>query len=202
MNYMVLIRLGADLINNYYEVKIPLKMTPWFTSDAQAIWPLQNELDLALDRLIKLKVSRNNNGQVAAYFKETDADGKEYAILGNPNLGEVRIFFLGVENRNRDEACTEVWFNELRLSDLDEKGGWAALGRVDIQLADLGTLYIAGAAHTAGFGTLEQRINERSRDNFTQFDIATNLELGKLIPQKAGMSIPFYASYLQSGVHA
>ncbi|RZS68914.1 cell surface protein SprA [Pseudobacter ginsenosidimutans] len=189
------VRLGADLINNYYEIKIPLKMTPWFTSDAQLIWPLQNELDLALDRLIQLKVSRNNNGQVSNYYKQTDADGKEYAILGNPNLGEVRIFFLGVENRNREEACTEIWFNELRLSDLDEKGGWAALGRVDIQLADLGTLYIAGAAHTAGFGTLEQRINERSRDNFSQFDIATNLELGKLIPQKAGMSIPFYASY-------
>ncbi len=40
---------------------------------------------------------------------------KEYSILGNPNLGEVRVFFLGVENRVRDNACFEVWFNELRL---------------------------------------------------------------------------------------
>lgn len=192
------IRLGADLINNYYEIKMPLKVTPWYTSDAGLIWPAQNELDLVLNRLINLKLARNNGGQVSTYFKQTDADGKEYSILGNPNLGEVRVFFLGVENRNREEACTEVWFNELRLSDLDEKGGWAALGRVDIQLADLGTLYIAGAAHTRGFGTIEQRINERSREDFRQFDVATNLELGKLVPQSAGMSIPFYASYSQA----
>ena len=37
-------------------------------------------------------------------------------------------------------------------------------------------------------------MNERSREDFTQFDVATNLELGKLLPQKAGISIPVYAS--------
>ncbi len=83
-----------------------------------------------------------------------DADGKEYAILGNPNLGEVRIFFLGVENRTRDNACTEVWFNELRLGDLNENGGWAALGRVDFKLADLGTLYVSGKCQ-------ERRVSEQ-----------------------------------------
>lgn len=190
-----ILRLGNDLINNFYEIKFPLKITPWYTNDASTIWPAANELDLALDRLIKLKVSRNNNGNNATYFKETDADGKEYAIMGNPNLGEVRIIFMGVENKLREEACAEVWFNELRLAELDEKGGWAALGRVDFKLSDLGTLYVAGNIRTTGFGTLEQRVNERSREDFTQLDVAANLELGKLLPQKAGMSIPFYASY-------
>ena len=47
--------------------------------------------------------------------------------MGNPNLGEVRGILLGVENTNAEVACGEVWFNELRLSSLDEKGGWAAL---------------------------------------------------------------------------
>ncbi len=58
----------------------------------------------------------------------------------------------------------------------------------------MGTFYISGAARSTGFGTLEQRINERSREDYTQLDIATSLELGKLLPQKAGVSIPFYAS--------
>ncbi len=114
--------------------------------------------------------------------------------MGNPNLGEIRVMFIGVENRHRPEACAEIWFNELRLSGLDEKGGYAALGRVDFKLADLGTLYISGSVKSQGFGTIEQRVNERSREDFTQFDIATNLELGKLLPQKAGLSIPFYGS--------
>jgi cell surface protein SprA len=187
------IRLGADLINNYYEIKIPLKITPWGVSDDNAIWPAQNELSLAIERLTKLKVERNNAGSVGSFYRQTDSDGKEYGILGNPNLGEIRIFFLGVENRRVADACTEIWFNELRLSELDEKGGWAALGRVDFKLADLGTVYVSGSTRSVGFGTLEQRVNERSRENFNQFDVATNLELGKLLPAKAGMSIPVYA---------
>ena len=189
------IRLGNDMLFNFYEIKIPLAMTPWGigVSD-EAIWPLQNELNIALERLTQLKIQRNGSALPAQYFKQVDGDGKEYAILGNPNLGEVRVFFIGVENRTRPEACAEIWFNELRLNGLDEKGGYAAIGRVDFKLADLGTLYISGSVKSAGFGTIEQRVNERSREDFTQFDIATTLELGKLLPQKAGVSIPFYGS--------
>lgn len=191
------IRLGNDLINNFYEIKIPLKVTAWGSLDAALIWPQANELDLDLSFLTDLKLERNNNGNVNTYYKRVLADGKEYAILGNPNLGEVRAFFIGVENKRPQVACAEVWFNELRLSELNEKGGWAALGRVDFKLADLGTLYVAGSARSSGFGTLEQRVNERSRENVRQFDAAANLELGKLLPTEAGMSIPVYASISQ-----
>lgn len=192
--YAVL-RLGNDLASNYYEIRIPLKITRWAGATAETIWPMANDLDLALDQLTALKVRRNNTGSSTRYFRQLLPDGKELAILGNPNLGEVRSFFLGVENRNKPSACTEVWFNELRLGELNEKGAWAATGRVDVKLADLGTLYVSAAAHSTGWGTLEQRVNERAKDNLTQLDMATSLELGKLLPAKAGMSIPVYASY-------
>jgi cell surface protein SprA len=157
-----------------------------------------NELDITLKELTDLKVSRNGSSSShIQYFKKTDAKGKELAILGDPNLGEIRVMYLGVENRLREVACTEVWVNELRLGGIDENSGWAALGRVDMKLADLGTLYVSGSAHSTGFGSLEQRVSQRSRDNFTQFDVATNLELGKLLPQNAGLSIPVYASLQQ-----
>ena len=52
--------------------------------------------------------------------------------------------------------------------------------------------------HTKGYGTLEQRATERYLDDFIQYDIATNLELGKLLPKNIGLSVPFYASYTQS----
>lgn len=189
------IRFGNDLINNFYEIRIPLKKTSWTGSHTESeIWPEANDLELDLQRLIDLKMQRNNGTPVSQYYKVIGADGKEFGILGNPNLGEIRIFFLGIENRSRPVACAEVWFNELRLGHMNEKGGWAALGRVDFKLADLGTLYISGGARSQGFGTIEQRINERSREDYTQFDVATNLELGKLLPAKAGVSIPFYGS--------
>ncbi len=193
-----IVRMGNDLGNNYYEVRIPLRKTPWGASGDADIWPESNDLTLDLKQLVKLKVARNNAVPTSQYFKQTTADGKEYAILGNPNLGEVRIFFLGIENRNNQNACAEVWFNELRLAEINEDGGYAALGRVDIKLADLGTVYFSGSVRSTGFGGIEQRVNERAREDLSQFDIAANLELGKLLPEKAGLSIPFYASVSQT----
>jgi cell surface protein SprA len=195
------IRIGNDFVGNYYEIRIPLKVTlPGTYSDAnpEVVWPLENDLDLALQRLIDLKIRRNNAGQPNLYFKETDDDGKSYAIFGNPNLGEVRGMFLGLVNNTTGAVCTEAWFNELRLASINEHGGWAATGRVDIKMADLGTVSFSGSNRSIGFGNLEQRVNERSRENFSQFDAATNLELGKLLPAKAGVSIPVYAGFSQT----
>jgi cell surface protein SprA len=191
------IRLGNDMVGNYYEVRIPLKKTNWNTKRDTIIWPTANEMNLSIQRLVALKLNRDKNGRPSVYYSETDADNRSYALLGNPNLGEVRSFFMGVKNIRSETVCTEVWFNELRLGDLDEKSGYAALGRVDIKLADLGTLTLSGSFRGIGFGGLDQRVNERQRENVTQLDAATTLELGKFFPQRTGISIPTYASYSQ-----
>jgi len=80
------------------------------------------------------------------------------------------------------------------LSDIDEHGAYAALGRVDLTLADLGKISVSANTYTQGFGTIEQRINERSTDNLMQFDAAASLDVGKLAPKAAKLSIPVYAS--------
>ncbi|MFN8290082.1 MAG: cell surface protein SprA [Chitinophagaceae bacterium] len=187
------IRIGNDFSGNYYEVKIPLHITAFGETDSAKIWPAENSLDFELDRLIKLKVDRNKSGTPSQYFKETDPDGRTYAIVGNPNLGEVRGILMGVENLKLENLCTEVWFNELRLSELDEHGGWAANARVDLRLADLGTITLSTTARTNGFGTLEQRVNERSREDVYTVDLSGTIEAGKLLPKKLGMQIPVYA---------
>ncbi|HEX6334996.1 MAG TPA: cell surface protein SprA, partial [Flavisolibacter sp.] len=189
-----IVRIGNDFVSNYYEIKIPLRITPWYTSDSLKIWPYENNLDFDLDILTQLKTRRNKTGvPPAQYYSELQQDGKKYAIIGNPNLGEVRGMFLGVENTKSETVRTEIWFNELRLSRLNEQGGWAALGRVDLRLADLGNLSISGSYRSIGFGTLEQKINERSRENFAQFDVSTSLDLGRLLPKEASIQIPVYA---------
>lgn len=192
------VRFGTDFINNYYEVKMPLNVTRWGTLQTDSIWPAVNQLDIDLDELVRFKLRRA--GSVLQRYTETKMGGISWTVMGNPNLGEVRGFLVGVENPKNDNnasVCTEVWINELRLSGLDEKGGFAATGRMDINLADLGTVSVSAGTRTAGFGTIEQRVNERSREYFSQVDIATSLQLGKLLPKNLGLDIPFYASYSQ-----
>jgi cell surface protein SprA len=203
-----IVRIGTDFVSNYYEVKIPLRITkrgaasinPETDQYNDTLWNPFNSLELDLLAMTQLKEERNRVGSLGAIYRKPQGNGQTYSIIGNPNLGEVRGILLGVENTNATtaDACADVWFNELRLSALDEKGGFAALGRMDLTLADLGTLSVSANMHTAGFGTLEQRVNERYRDNFTQFDVSANLELGKLLPKKLGVSIPVFASYSQT----
>lgn len=196
MSYVV--RLGSDFVSNYYEIRVPIHITQWGATTADAIWPALNNLDLSLGRLIQLKVDRNNKGSPGVYYKETDTTGRSYAILGNPNLGAIQAFFLGVQNVQRTSVCTEVWFNELRLTDISEKGGWAAVGKVDMQLADLGTLTIAGSNKSVGWGTIDQSTNQRSLEDDREVDIATNIDAGKLLPKKAAISVPVYAGLTQT----
>ncbi|MFC0771837.1 T9SS outer membrane translocon Sov/SprA [Terrimonas alba] len=189
-----IVRIGNDFQGNYYEVRIPLKKTAWGETDSLRIWPEQNNLDFDLQELSRLKSRRNQQGAPpSVHYSEVLADGRTYAVIGNPNLGEVKGMMLAVENTNLPTACAEVWFNELRFSNLDEKGGWAALGRVDLKLADLGSLTLAGTARSRGFGTLEQRVNQRSREDLYTFDLSANIDAGKLLPKQLGIQIPVYA---------
>lgn len=202
------VRIGTDFVSNYYEIRIPLILTalgagilnPDSDEYNDTLWNPRNSMDVDLLTLTKIKQARNVSGTpFGQIFRQIQANGHTYSVMGNPNLGEIKFVLIAVENTNAGEpVCGEVWANELRLSSLDEKGGYAALGRVDVTLADLGTVSVSANAHTQGFGTLEQRVNERFRDNYLQFDVSANLELGKLLPKKAGMSIPVLASYTQS----
>lgn len=196
-----ILRLGSDFTENYYEYQIPLTVTEWGKTSELDVWPEANNLDLVLSSLSALKQKRNLAGASPLQpYSEIDARGNTITVVGNPSLGDVRNMMIGILNPTNDgfSKCTEVWFNEMRLTGLDEKGGYAAVGRLDLQLADLGTFTFSGSMHTAGFGGVDQRVNERFRDNFSQFDAATNLDLGKLLPKKLGISIPVYAGYSQT----
>ncbi len=195
-----IIRVGSDFTENYYEYRIPMKLTQWGASRDLDIWPEANNLDLDLDRFAKLKQSRNNNGASPLIPYEEQDGTAIVAVVGNPSLGDVRNVMIGVTNPKDDgmPKCTEVWFNEMRLTGLDEKGGYAGLARMDIDLADLGTITVSGNMHTAGFGGIDQRVNDRFRDNFLQYDIAGNFDPGKLLPKHIGVTIPIYAGYSQT----
>ncbi|MDQ2721032.1 MAG: cell surface protein SprA [Bacteroidota bacterium] len=200
------IRMGSDFVNNYYEIRIPLKLTPLNSgldpnSNAynDTLWIKENSLDLDLGVLTQIKTKRNlSSSPTNVLFSQLQSSGQTFAIMGNPNLAQITGMLMGVQNTNAVSACGELWFDELRLSSLDEKGGWASLARLDANLSDLGTISVSANTHSNGFGTLEQRVNERFKDNFVQFDAAANLELGRLLPKKAALSIPFYASISNS----
>lgn len=203
-----IIRIGSDFINNYYEYQMPLKVTQPGTSSPEIIWPEENRLDLLLQDLVDVKTSRNSQGLPAyAPYQEQDANGNTIVVVGNPNIGEAKTIMLGILNPRKTsqtpgddglEKCAEVWFNELRATGMNEKPGYAATGNVNIQMADLGSVKLAGSFHTLGYGNIDQKLNQRFRDNFYQYDGSTNLNIGKLMPRKWGVQLPLFLGYSEN----
>jgi cell surface protein SprA len=203
-----IIRLGSDFTNNYYEYQIPLKITQFGTTDVEQIWPEANRLDLVLEELVKVKTSRNSQG-LPAYirYEEADSKGNTIVVVGNPNLGDVKTVMLGVSNPKKTSQtpaddgfakCVEVWFNEMRMVGFNEQPGYAAAGKVNLQLADFGNINLAGSMHTQGYGNIDQKIDQRFRDNFYQYNASTNLNLGKMLPAKWGVQLPFFIGYAEN----
>ncbi|MCX8483213.1 MAG: cell surface protein SprA, partial [Crocinitomicaceae bacterium] len=201
------IRMGQDFQNNFYEIRIPLKVTPkgtYSSVNAEVVWPAENSLNLNLNDLVNLKLQRDKQ-----HFSYTEKypmlvssganAGQRYSVMGNPNLGEIRGILITFENSStKTYVDAEVWMNELRLSEMDESGSYAALGRMDMILADLGNVSVSMNKRTAGFGTIEQNMNQRAKTGVTQFDIATNIDAGKLLPKNVKISIPVFAGLNKS----
>jgi cell surface protein SprA len=211
------IRLGTDYTDNYYEYEIPLSITPpgnyngTNTDDQYRVWPLSNEMVLEFEKLQAAKQRRNNaifEGTATLTSEYTVADDSRLiTIKGNPNLSAVKTLMIGIRNPKKtgptadddgQPKCGIVWVNELRLTDFDEKGGWAATARVTAKLADLGTLSLSGNMYTPGFGTIENKVSERKRETLKQYDIASSLELGKFIPEELNIHIPTYIGYSET----
>ncbi|WNH08944.1 cell surface protein SprA [Thalassobellus suaedae] len=113
-------------------------------------------------------------------------------IKGNPNFGDIRTLMVGVKNvTDRDDLCAEIWYNELRLSDMDNEGGWAAVVSMDTNIADFMNISATGSQSTSGFGSIEQGPSQRSLEDVKQYDVVTNINVGQLLPKKWGIQVPF-----------
>ena len=193
------LRFGNDFTDNFYQVEMKLDVTAFNAISAEDIWP--NDLIIPLEALTALKI-RMLQGQAGdpdengVYWFDVD-DKITIGIKGNPNFGYVRTLMVGVKNGYEAGAAGarhlrgEVWFNELRLSDIDSKGGMAATASMDTNFADFATLSATGNMSTIGFGTVEQSPNERSREDRKQYNLVTNISAGKLLPKKWHINLPF-----------
>lgn len=208
------LRFGNDFTQNFYEVEVPLKVTSQLDANSEEkIWPTENNLDLALELLTTMKILAmsappedfTDQGVYSKFDYEIDPDIAaensriKISIKGNPNFGQVRTLMVGVRNNTgkvpldlaSKKIKGEVWFNELRLAGMDNQGGMAAILSLDTNFADLATISATGRMSTIGFGALEDGPNERSREDVQQYNIVTNLNIGKLLPKKWGINVPF-----------
>lgn len=188
-----IIRLGSDINDNYYQLELPLRITQFSESTADSIW--KNNLNTQLKQLGQLKLERfkdASNPPINELYPSLSTDpNAKIRVKGNPNLSNIRTLMLGVRNDSDGVKSAELWYNELRATDFDNEGGWAAVVNADANFADFADISISGRASSKGFGSIDQSVNERSIEDVKQYDIVTNINLGQLLPKKMGIKIPF-----------
>ena len=202
------IRMGNDLTQNYYQIEVPLTVSTG--TSRSALWPEENQIDIKLELLQQIKAAAISDGLDAlsptfydvvgndltlvppgGEFDGYDDIEQRVAILGNPNFGDIRTLMVGVKNASSGNRCGEIWFNELRLADMDNNGGWAAVLSLDSNIADFADVTATGARSTAGFGGIEEGPQQRSIEDVVQYGVVTNVNIGQLLPEEWGVQIPF-----------
>ncbi|WP_372751656.1 cell surface protein SprA [Labilibaculum sp.] len=185
--------------------------------DRLIVWPEENQFNFELSLFTELKTERNTELNSAGSNVDYTTPYEMYAgdisddvetihlydivrIKGNPSLGDLDVAMIGIKNPSQDnddsddglDKSVEVWVNELRLTDFDEDGGWAANLTTTVKLADLGTVNYSTSMITAGFGSIDDGVSDRYTDDIYSYDFSTSLELGKLFGNNSGISIPMY----------
>ena len=208
------VRIGSDFTENYYEYEIPLTFTPWGTpaTNPSTIWPEANNFEIDLEALVDVKHHRNiamreAGSDVSLNFPYTEYNGDHrVTVVGSPTISDVRTLMIGVRNPKKpgvvemEPLCAEIWVNELRLTDFNKDGGWAATATMQAQLADFGQVTVSGMHSSAGFASLDSKISDVNLEAVTQFDVSTDLQLGKFFPEKAGIRIPMHFDYSETHV--
>ena len=206
------IRMGSDLRNNYYEYEIPLKLTQpgMYNNESEVdrakVWPEENMFDFPLSVFTNAKTSRNkarragnegvgNTIPYVTYDEANDKPQNKITVLGNPTLEEISTIMIGVRNNGQHKASGEVWVNELRLSQFNEKGGVAAMANASLAISDIAQVNVAGHLETAGYGSIESNVMDRNMDNFYQISVSAALEGGRLFPEPAKIQMPLYVAY-------
>ena len=202
----VFLRLGSDHTNNFYEYEIPLKLTPHgsynpnVSGDDWRVWPKDNMFDFALSKLTDAKLERNRtNFSLSAPYRLHDPDKQMnlITVVGNPSLSDVQVIMIGVRNKSNHCKSGEIWVNELRLSEFNKEGGYAALANVTVNLSDWGMVSVSGETRSSGFGGIEQNVLNKELEDSYQWNFATGMDLGRFFPEKAKIRIPFYYTLSQ-----
>ncbi|HEX8385200.1 MAG TPA: cell surface protein SprA, partial [Rubricoccaceae bacterium] len=212
----VVVRLGDDETDNYYEYSQPvypfeLDEAARISDDdarADSLWqtatedgrPDRNSVNIVLSELNKLKVSRDESGSAleAVYESESEPEGAppgaRIAVRGQPSIQDIRTVVLGVRNGVGGQVVpldtVEVWFNELRVSGYDEASGASGFLTANIVMADVATVNARFSATQDGFGDLGGGLGGRDFSDRTALSLTSSFNAHRLLPERFGWSIP------------
>jgi cell surface protein SprA len=153
------------------------------------IWPMENNVEFDVQDFVDAKIRRDKSG-----VKITDrtqdlvynVPNKNIYIKGRPSLGNITTIMIGVRNADRVKAIDRVlWVNEIRLSEIENDGGYAGNASLNFNLGDFATVNTNASYTSVGFGNIDSKPAEKSVYTVL-FSINTAINVDKFLPEKTG----------------
>lgn len=198
------IRFGSDATDNYYEYESTMKLTSTTATAPMEIWPMENEVDFDVQNFVDAKIRRDKSG-VAITNRTMDLAYQEpyknIYIKGRPSLGNITTIMIGVRNADPRTSSTitrVLWVNEIRLSEIENDGGYAGNASLNFNMGDLATVNANASYTSVGFGNIDSKPAERTQSTQSAFSINTAINVDKFLPEKTGVKIPLNYSYSQT----
>ncbi|MEO0204323.1 MAG: hypothetical protein ABIL67_04850 [candidate division WOR-3 bacterium] len=170
----VIIRFGTDSLN-FYEYKYKVKGGDW------------QEVKINLEDLVRFKDSTSS----VAY-----RSNGTLGVKGNPNIFDVRFFWVGIENDGSTRNSGIVWINELRLTDPVRTSANAGKININFKLSDLFSLSTNGQIEQVDFA---QSATQRNTYDKRSYNITATLNSHRFLPSSWGLTAPITVSYSTSG---
>jgi hypothetical protein len=170
----MVVRIGADT-NNYYEYRAPIHPDQRPGSP----WNPLNEVNINFADLTSIKIAQDTTSFSDSLFAVPNGPpGSFYRVKGNPTITSIREIAVGVEkNRNSYNAALtgSVWFNEVRVLNVDDDPGYAYNFTAGVNLANLLAVNFSVGKTSPNFYNLDGRFG--SRQTGLNWDMSATLNV-------------------------
>lgn len=203
------LRMGFDS-NNFYLYRVPLPDSP--AQPTVSDWLPENQIDfgrlLALRAEAERRIIENGSnlpGDTTFVLWDVDvfpeADSTLALVINDrsraPNLAAIRELALGIENVGTTDAGPgELWVGDLRLDSAPDDNGVAALGDLEIDVADVLSLQ----ANVSTVNSFYRQLGE-TPDFIRHLDYGgrATLRFGEFLPDSWGLSMPISFAHDNTG---
>jgi cell surface protein SprA len=173
----MIVRFGSDS-TNYYEYRAPIHPD---IRPGQP-WNHLNDVTINFSELTSLKITRDSTNQVVDLPVPNGPPGSYYRIRGSPALTSVKEFVVGVEKNRTGMNATisgSVWFNEIRVLNVNDDNGYAYNINTGLKIADFATIGFNYSKVDPNFHALDTRSG--SRNTGLNWDLSFTVNAHKLI---------------------
>ncbi|MEO0115338.1 MAG: hypothetical protein ABIK93_07655 [candidate division WOR-3 bacterium] len=182
------LKIGTDSLN-YYEYRNRIsqgKLIPGRTN-----W---YEFEIPLDTFPALKVQRNLQ---TGYFY-IDNELGTFAIMGNPNLAEVRYQVMGIVNNSGAPISGEIWFNDIRLHNPRKDAGYGLQSRIGLNLSDFSTFSFGISYNDPNFRRFSEGRGVKTGGFATNTSYDWRINLDRLLPKSWNFNLPLSYRKIES----